>query len=59
MNAMMISGIIRHILTMIAGAVTAHGTVNGEEWEAIAGGAAAVAGIGWSLIEKRKQTKAS
>lgn len=56
MNAMMLAGIIRHILTMLAGAVTAHGTVNGEQWEAIAGGAAAIAGVGWSILEKRKRS---
>lgn len=56
MNAIMISAIIRHILTTIAGAVTTHGVVNGEEWESIAGGAAALAGVVWSLADKRKRS---
>ena len=56
MNAMMISAIIRHILTTIAGAVTTHGVVSGEQWESIAGGAAALAGVVWSLADKRKRS---
>ena len=55
MNPVMLAAVVRHVLTTVAGAVTTHGVISGEQWESIAGGVAALAGVVWSLFEKRKR----
>lgn len=54
MNATMISAIVRHLLTGVAGAYAVQYGVDGATMDAIVGGAAAVAGVAWSLMDKRK-----
>jgi hypothetical protein len=56
MNATMIAAIVRHILTAIGGGLAVKYGVDGETVDAIAGGAAAAAGIAWSIYDKRKQS---
>ena len=54
MNAAMISAIVRHLLTGVAGAYAVQYGIDGATMDAIVGGAAAVAGVAWSLMDKRK-----
>ena len=54
MNPVLISAIVRHILTALAGGFAVKYGVDGGTMDAIVGGAAAAAGLGWSLYDKRK-----
>ena len=54
MNAAMISAIVRHLLTCVAGAYAVQYGIDGATADAIVGGVAAAAGVGWSLLDKRK-----
>lgn len=53
MNAAIISAIVRHLLTAIGGGLAVKYGVDGESVDAIAGGASALAGVLWSLHDKR------
>ena len=54
MNPVLISAIVRHILTALAGGFAVKYGVDGGTMDAIVGGAAAAAGLGWSLYDKRQ-----
>ena len=54
MNAMIIQAIVRHILTAAAGGFAVKYGVDGSTLDAIVGGAAALAGVGWSVWDKRR-----
>lgn len=54
MNAQIISALARHILTTIAGGLFVKYGVDGSAVEAIIGGASALAGVGWSIYDKKK-----
>ncbi len=54
MNAVLIQAIVRHILTAIAGGFAVKYGVDGGTIDAIVGGAAAAAGVGWSIYDKKK-----
>ena len=54
MNAVIIQALVRHILTAIAGGFAVRYGVDGGTMDAIIGGAAAAAGVGWSVWDKRK-----
>lgn len=53
MNATMISALVRHLLTGIAGALAARYSVDGAAVDAIVSGLAAAAGVVWSAWDKR------
>jgi hypothetical protein len=53
MNATIVSAIVRHLLTAIGGGLAVKYGVDGESVDAIAGGAAALAGVIWSIADKR------
>jgi phage shock protein PspC (stress-responsive transcriptional regulator) len=55
LNAQIVAAIVRHILTGVAGGMAVKYGVDGVTVDAIVGGAAALAGVGWSLLDKRKQ----
>lgn len=55
MNATIVSAIVRHFLTAIAGGMAVQYGVDGATTDAIIGGIAAAAGLGWSLLDKRKE----
>ena len=55
MNATIIQAIVRHILTAIAGGFAVKYGVDGDTMNAIIGGASALAGVGWSVYDKRGQ----
>ena len=54
MNAVIIQAIVRHILTAMAGGFAVKYGVDGGTMDAIIGGAAALAGVGWSVYDKKK-----
>lgn len=54
MNATMVSAIVRHLLTGVAGAYAVQYGIDGDTMNAIIGGIAAAAGVGWSMLDKRK-----
>ena len=55
MNATIIQALVRHILTAVAGGFAVKYGIDGSTVDAIIGGAAALAGVGWSVYDKRKQ----
>lgn len=54
MTAAIVSALVRHILTALAGGFAVKYGVDGGTMDAIIGGAAAAAGVGWSVYDKRK-----
>ena len=54
MNATIVSALVRHFLTAIAGGFAVKYGIDGGAMDAIVGGAAAAAGVTWSIIDKRK-----
>ena len=56
MNATIIQAIVRHILTAIAGGFFMKYGVNGATQDVIIGGVSAIAGLGWSVYDKRRST---
>jgi hypothetical protein len=55
MNATIIQALVRHILTAIAGGFAVKYGIDGGTMDVIVGGAAALAGVGWSVYDKKKQ----
>lgn len=55
MNAIIIQALVRHLLTALAGGFAVKYGVDGGTMDAIIGGAAAAAGVGWSVYDKRSQ----
>lgn len=50
-----LQSVLRHILTVGAGALAAHGVAGGEQLVGLAGGVAVFVGtVGWSLVSKSK-----
>ncbi len=58
MQASIIAALVRHILTAAGASLATHYSIDGATVEAIAGGAAALAGVIWSILEKRKPASA-
>ena len=54
MNAAVVAAVVRHVLTAVAGGMVVKYGVDGATADAIIGGIAAAAGLGWSLLDKRK-----
>jgi hypothetical protein len=54
MNAVVIQAMVRHLLTAVAGGFAVRYGIDGGTMDAIIGGAAAAAGVGWSVWDKRK-----
>lgn len=55
MNAEMVAALVRHALTAVGGLMAARYGVSGADMDAIVGGAAALAGVLWSLYDKRRR----
>jgi hypothetical protein len=53
MNAVIIQALVRHLLTALAGGFAVKYGVDGGTVDAIVSGAAALAGVGWSVYDKR------
>jgi hypothetical protein len=54
MNSTIIAAVVRHILTALAGGFAVRWGIDGGTMDAIIGGAAAAAGVGWSIFDKRR-----
>lgn len=54
MNATIVQALVRHILTAVAGGFAVKYGIDGGTMDAIIGGAAAAAGVGWSVLDKRR-----
>lgn len=52
MNPIIIQAVVRHILTALAGGFAVKYGIDGGAMDAVIGGAAAAAGIGWSVYDK-------
>lgn len=57
MNSTIIASIVRHLLTAIGGAFAVKYGVDGSSLDAIVGGASALAGVTWSIYEKKAAAK--
>lgn len=55
MNAMVIQALARHILTVLAGGFAVRYNLGNDIIDALIGGGAALAGVGWSIYDKRKK----
>jgi hypothetical protein len=55
MNPALIFGIARHVLTIAAGALASRGVIGENETETLVGAVLALAGIGWSIYDKRRK----
>ena len=55
MNATIIQALVRHLLTAAAGGFAVKYGIDGGTLDAIVSGIAALAGVGWSIYDKKKQ----
>jgi hypothetical protein len=53
MNATVVSAIVRHLLTAFGGGMAVKYGIDGASIDAIIGGASALAGVAWSVYDKR------
>lgn len=54
MTAAIVQSLVRHFLTALAGGLAVKYGVDGSTMDALVGGIAAAAGVGWSVYEKKK-----
>ena len=55
MNATVIQALVRHILTALAGGMAVKYGIDGGTLDAVIGGAAAAAGLAWSVLDKQRR----
>ena len=55
MNATIISALVRHILTAVGGGLAVSWGIDGATWEGVVGALATLAGLGWSIADKRRK----
>lgn len=55
MTSSVIQALVRHILTAVAGGFAVKYGIDGGTMDAIIGGAAAAAGVAWSVYDKAKK----
>jgi hypothetical protein len=51
----LVFGLIRHVLTIGAGALASRGVIGENETETVIGAVLALLGIGWSAYDKRRK----
>lgn len=54
MDAQIVAALARHILTALSGGLFIKYGVDGSTADAIIGGMAALAGVGWSIYDKKR-----
>lgn len=54
-NQVMVSALARHILTAVGGGLAVSWGVDGETWEAVVAALATLAGLGWSVYDKKRR----
>ena len=57
MNAEIVSAIVRHLLTAIGGGFAVKYGIDGGSLDAIVGGASALAGVVWSMYDKKSRAR--
>lgn len=57
MNPVIVQALVRHLLTAVAGGFAVKYGVDGSTMDAIVGGLTALAGVGWSVWDKKAQTQ--
>jgi hypothetical protein len=55
MNATIIAAVVRHVLTAVGGGFAVAWGVDGETLDGIVGAIATLAGLGWSVWDKRRR----
>jgi hypothetical protein len=55
MNATIVSAVVRHVLTAVGGGLAVSWGVDGAAWEGIVAAIATLAGLGWSVWDKKRQ----
>lgn len=53
-NATIIQAIVRHLLTTIGGSLLMKYGIDGATMDVVAGAVSTLAGVGWSLYDKRQ-----
>jgi hypothetical protein len=53
MTSTIVQALVRHLLTALAGGFAVKYGIDGGTMDAIIGGASALAGVGWSVYDKR------
>jgi hypothetical protein len=53
----LVGGIVRHVLTLAGGALTANGALDPTQAETLVGAAMAIFGVAWSVWAKRQAAK--
>ena len=56
MTPAIVQALVRHILTAVAGGFAVRYSIDGGTLDAIVGGAAAAAGVAWSVIDKKRNS---
>ena len=57
MNAEIVSAIVRHLLTALGGGFAVKYGIDGGSLDAIVGGASALAGVVWSMYDKKSRDR--
>lgn len=57
MTPSVVSALVRHLLTGIAGAWAVKYGIDGSSMDAIISGASAAAGVGWSILDKKRNAQ--
>ena len=55
MNATIVQAVVRHLLTTVGGGFLASFGISGTTLDAVVGAVATLAGVAWSLYDKRGQ----
>jgi len=55
MNATIIQAVVRHLLTTVGGGFLAGFGLSGDTLNAVVGAVATLAGVVWSIYDKKKQ----
>ena len=55
MNEIVVTALVRHVLTAVSGGLMVRYGIDGNALELIAAGIAGAAGIAWSLWDKRRK----
>ena len=55
MNPILVQAIVRHLLTAVGGGFFASFGITGSTLEAVVGAVSTLAGVAWSLYDKRSQ----
>lgn len=55
MQAPIVFGLVRHVLTLVAGALSSKGLIAANEQEVLVGSILGLGGILWSIFDKKKR----